>query len=120
MYTITKEFTFDAAHKLLGLPPGHKCSQLHGHTYTVIIELKSKELDIKGFVVDYNDLKRVKDFIDEMFDHKCLNDNYPFDRLNPTAEHIAGYIYRVFEKIYPQLSAVTVKETAKTSARYEE
>lgn len=35
-YRIEKRFGFDAAHRLPSLPPGHKCSRGHGHTYTVV------------------------------------------------------------------------------------
>ncbi|MEO8225149.1 MAG: 6-carboxytetrahydropterin synthase, partial [Gammaproteobacteria bacterium] len=28
---IFKEFIFEAAHRLPNVPPGHKCSRLHGH-----------------------------------------------------------------------------------------
>jgi 6-pyruvoyltetrahydropterin/6-carboxytetrahydropterin synthase len=121
MYTITKEFTFDAAHKLMNLPEGHKCSNLHGHTYTVIVELKSTVLDENGFVVDYGDLKPIKEYIDRELDHSYLNEIVEFDILNSnsTAENIARLIYLEFKEQFPQLSAVTVKETPKTSARYE-
>ncbi|MBL7710671.1 MAG: 6-carboxytetrahydropterin synthase, partial [Chitinophagaceae bacterium] len=30
---IYKEFAFDAAHFLPNVPEGHKCKQMHGHTY---------------------------------------------------------------------------------------
>ena len=115
MYIISKEFSFDAAHHLLGLPPEHPCSRVHGHTYTVIIELASIKLNEVGFVVDYRKLSIVKDFIDSALDHKDLNDFLP---MNPTAENIAKYLYDLFKERIPQLSSVSVKETPKTIAKY--
>lgn len=115
MYTIKKEFSFDAAHHLEGLPPEHPCSRLHGHTYTVIMELSSIKLNEVGFVIDYRKLSIVKDFIDSALDHKDLNDFLP---VNPTAENIAKYIFQLFKKELPQLTAVSVKETPKTIATY--
>lgn len=38
--TIAKRFTFDAAHFLPNVPPDHKCSRMHGHTYEVEIVLR--------------------------------------------------------------------------------
>ena len=116
MFTIKKEFTFDAAHQLIGLPKDHPCTRLHGHTYTVIMELSRPELKEPGFVVDYRELTIVKTWIDNYLDHRNLNDVL---QMNPTAEIIAMYIYEQFKDILPELTAVTVKETPKTSARYE-
>jgi len=121
MYTISKEFYFSAGHHLNGLPENHPCSRKHGHNYTVIVELRSPKLDKNYFVQDYNDLKQIKDFIDNEFDHRYLNDLPDFDLLDrqPTAENIAKVLFDIFKPHYPLLNAITVKETDKTSARYE-
>ena len=115
MYTISKEFAFSAAHTLNGLPADHPCSRLHGHNYVIIVELSSVKLDHVGFVTDYRKLDPVKQYIDTNLDHKNLNDVLEF---NPTAENIAKYLFKIFTKTFPQLSAVSVKETPKTLARY--
>jgi 6-pyruvoyltetrahydropterin/6-carboxytetrahydropterin synthase len=116
MFTISKEFTFDAAHQLIGLPDDHPCTRLHGHTYTVIVELSSPVLNDTGFVLDYRELAMVKRYIDDNLDHRNLNDVL---NMNPTAELIAMHIYEYFKELIPRLTAVTVKETPKTKARYE-
>lgn len=116
MFTISKSFTFDAAHKLEGLPETHPCTRLHGHTYEVIVELSAPKLSDIGFVKDYRELKQVKEWIDATLDHQYLNDVL---NMNPTAELIAMYIYEYFKVDIPELSAVIVKETPKTAARYE-
>lgn len=116
MYTISKEFHFSASHKLENLPALHPCSELHGHNYVVIVELQSTKLDEIGFVIDYKKLDLIKQFIDKQLDHKHLNDVLEF---NPTAENIARYLFKMFNRTYPQLTAVTVKETPKTEARYD-
>lgn len=116
MYTITKEFYFSASHKLESLPKTHPCANLHGHNYTVIIELKSEELNETGFVTDYRTLNSAKNYIDEMYDHKDLNVMCDF---NPTAENLAKHLFDVFKGVYHHLNAVEVKETEKTKARYE-
>ena len=115
MYRISKEFSFDAAHKLEGLPAEHPCSNLHGHTYVVIIALEANCLDEVGMVVDYRKLSPIKEFIDTTLDHRNLNDVLDF---NPTAENLAKYLFKLFEKVFPQMVSVTVKETPKTAATY--
>lgn len=116
MYKITKEFAFCASHQLTGLPESHPCTRLHGHNYLVKVELKSKTLNETGFVKDYRDVSSIKKWIDEMLDHSHLNEIFNF---NPTAENIAEFLFRMWKKTYPELSAVEVSETPKTNARYE-
>lgn len=72
MHTISKSFTFDSAHRLHAMECGHKCRNLHGHTYSITIHLSTEELDWRGMVVDYNELKCVKEWIDENLDHHVL------------------------------------------------
>ncbi|WP_312879641.1 6-pyruvoyl trahydropterin synthase family protein [Actinomadura luteofluorescens] len=38
-FTIGKRFDFEAGHQLPGLPPEHKCSRQHGHSYEVEVIL---------------------------------------------------------------------------------
>ena len=115
MYTITKEFHFSASHQLEGLPKEHPCSRNHGHNYIIKVELSATKLSDVGFVIDYRALESMKNFIDDALDHKCLNDFLPF---NPTAENLGKFLYEMFKKIYPQLTAINVSETPKTNARY--
>lgn len=115
MFSISKRYTFSAAHHLLGLPDGHPCSRVHGHNYTVEVECGNVGLDERGFVLDYNDLDRfVKPIIAEL-DHQSLNDFLP----QPSAEELARHIYqRLRHDMLPTLRAVRVSETDKTNAEY--
>lgn len=117
MYKISKEFAFSASHALLGLPENHPCTRLHGHNYVVIIHLKSEKLNDKGFVVDYNDLSPIKEYIDNTIDHRHLNDIMA--PLNSSAENLAKMLYDIFKPDFHQLYAVEVSETPKTTAIYE-
>ncbi len=117
MYKISKEFSFSAAHSLLGLPDEHPCSRLHGHNYVVTVHLKSDKLNQQGFVRDYNELDFVKEYINNNLDHRNLNDIMA--PLNSSAENIAKLLYDAFKPHLPELYAVEVSETPKTSAIYE-
>lgn len=114
MYTISKQFEFSASHRLSQLPDSHPCARLHGHNYTVWIELTG-ELDERGFVVDYGDLASLKQMIDSTLDHRHLNDVLP---CYPTAENIAKWLYDWAKKQWPQVTAIRVSETEKTWAEY--
>ena len=115
MYTIRKEFHCSCAHKLDGLPPEHPCSRLHGHNYIIVAELSLPNTNSIGFVIDYRELEDIKKFVDDVMDHRYLNEVFVF---NPTAENMAKHIYCKFKSIYPMLSAIEVSETPKTEARY--
>ena len=116
MYIIRKQFEFSASHALEGLPQDHPCSNLHGHNYTVVVELRSKELNKVGFVFDYRGFEPVKQWLNKVFDHQHLNAIRDF---NPTAENITFNIFTHLDGLVPYLFAVEVSETPKTSARYE-
>ncbi|WP_378733276.1 6-pyruvoyl tetrahydropterin synthase family protein [Nocardia brasiliensis] len=118
MLTICKEFHFSASHRLAHLPDGHQCSRLHGHNYMIEIELSTgaDELTEAGFVRDYGDLGEFKKWIDDILDHRHLNDVLP--GMNSSAENIARWVYDSWISQIPELSAVRVSETPKTWAEY--
>lgn len=116
MFKISKEFSFSASHILHGLDECHPCSRLHGHNYVVRVHLKSLTLNDVGFVKDYRALDSVKKYIDEHLDHRHLNELFTF---NPSAENIAKHLYDIFSEMIPEIYAIEVSETPKTSAIYE-
>lgn len=78
---VTKEYTFDSSHQLVG--HDGKCANLHGHTYRVEVALKdtvirdedllSKNGAKSGFVMDFTDLKKiVKTGLIDKLDHAFL------------------------------------------------
>ena len=91
MYEISVEKHFDAAHYLRGYQG--KCEAMHGHRYRVVVKLRADKLNDIGLAYDFTDLKRHLDDILSRFDHTCLNDVEPFDKINPSAENIAAAIY---------------------------
>jgi 6-pyruvoyltetrahydropterin/6-carboxytetrahydropterin synthase len=115
LYTISKRFNFSASHIIEGLPEGHQCSQLHGHNYVVEVVLAAEQLDVVGFVVDYGELKPLKQIIDTELDHRHLNDVLPGAT---TAETIARFLFDRARALWPQTVAVRVSETPTTWAEY--
>jgi 6-pyruvoyltetrahydropterin/6-carboxytetrahydropterin synthase len=122
VFRIKKTFTFEAAHRLHGLPEKHKCGRLHGHNYRATFVLESETLDQYGFVRDYGELKSAEMMIDHILDHRCLNEvaehQHAPELRQPTAEHIAKYLYDTMAGAWPELVAVMVSETPETEAAY--
>ncbi|WP_080636112.1 6-carboxytetrahydropterin synthase QueD [Salinispora mooreana] len=122
MWRIGKQFTFSAAHCLPGLPEGHKCGRLHGHTYTVEIILEGDSLAEPGFVTDFGDLDPFKQYIKSNFDHRYLNDVLGED-VPPTSEQLARHLAHWLENhltdsVGGRLTAVRVSETPSSWAEY--
>ncbi|MBP3721844.1 MAG: 6-carboxytetrahydropterin synthase QueD [Selenomonadaceae bacterium] len=123
MYLIKVEEAFEAAHNLRGYDG--KCANLHGHNWIIEVEVAGEKLNELGILVDFKDVKReLKKLLDE-YDHRYLNEIPPFDKINPTAENLARFIYDEFKanKIFDdnaKLVAVTVFESPKSSVRYTE
>ncbi len=117
MYRITKEFSFEASHQLTHLPPEHKCSRMHGHSYRVEVVVECPCLDDRGFCqVDYGEMAPFKAYLDNILDHRHLNDILP---VRPTAENLAKYLCELARRLVsPYVVAVRVSETPKTWAEY--
>jgi 6-pyruvoyltetrahydropterin/6-carboxytetrahydropterin synthase len=120
VYTIGKSFTFAAAHHLSGLPEGHQCARVHGHTYTVTVALGAPLLVGPGFVTDFGDLAPFGDHLKAELDHRDLNEVFEFE---PTSERIAEalavwFIAHVQPRIPGRLIAMRVSESATTWADY--
>jgi 6-pyruvoyltetrahydropterin/6-carboxytetrahydropterin synthase len=106
MYRVTREITFCYGHRLLNYQG--KCRYLHGHNGKAVITLEAEELDARGMVLDFSEIKQVVSaWIDENLDHKMLlhrdDPVLPLLRaqgepvfvmdVNPTAESIARLIF---------------------------
>jgi len=103
LYFITVEEDFDAAHFLREYRG--KCEALHGHRFVVRVTVKANKLDDIGLAYDFTTLKQHLSEIIARFDHTCLNDNPPFDKINPSSENIANTIYK---KLKPKLKGEPV------------
>ena len=142
LYEIGKTWKFEAAHRLQGLPAQHKCSNLHGHSYSAEVVISAKGLDQVGMVWDYRDLSTaVKPLID-MMDHAAIlrrgdpliaflereGSRVVVLETNPTAEVIARtmweHVQRIMESVNEGcqehekilLQRITIRETEKTFA----
>src|SRR5215472_5524231 len=90
MWEITQETSVAAAHQLR-FAPGEG-ERLHGHNWRIVAVVRAKELDARGFVVDFADLGKLLRGLVEPYEHVLLNEVPPFDDLNPTAENLARVV----------------------------
>ncbi|MFG1918142.1 6-carboxytetrahydropterin synthase [Micromonospora sp. NPDC048898] len=121
VWRIGKRFTFDASHRLPGLPEGHKCGRVHGHTYTVEVVLEGGSLTGPGFVTDFGDLAPFGQYINDHLDHRHLND--VLGDIAPTSEWLAWHLARWLEDhlvgdLGGRLAIVRVSETPSSWAEY--
>ena len=116
MFKVSVQQHFDAAHYLRGYMG--KCENLHGHRYQVVVTLAVKELDRIGLAYDFVALKRHLTEVLERFDHICLNDVPPFDRINPSSENIATIICEELQKRQLPISSIQVCESPDCCVTY--
>ena len=120
MYQISVEKHFDAAHFLRGYRG--KCEALHGHRFRAVARVNAAKLDDIGLAYDFAELKRHLNDILARFDHTCLNDVPPFDKINPSSENIATTIYDELRSKLAgtpvAISAIEVWESPQTGIIY--
>lgn len=113
---LCREYRFEAAHKLPKVPPGHRCSRLHGHSYKLEIIISGPTDAESGWLLDFYDLDRAVQPIVEALDHQMLNE---LDGLsNPTCERLCSWIWQRLAPELPQLDAITVWETLDSRCTY--
>lgn len=123
MYILRKTRQVEAAHQL----PHHdgKCKGLHGHTWTITLEVEGEKLNKtgpkRGMLFDYYDMGVIMKEHVEVLDHRFLNDLF----VNPTSEVIAEALYsaiaprvQLMSKGFARLARVLVSETASSCAEY--
>ena len=132
MYSVSKRIEFCYGHRLLDYDGS--CRHPHGHNAVAEIEVSAGQVDQRGMVCDFADIKRiVETWIDRELDHKMLlrRDDPLVEALhrlgepvflldhNPTAEHIAAWIWHRAKPLIPGLASVRIFETPYSWAEYE-
>jgi 6-pyruvoyltetrahydropterin/6-carboxytetrahydropterin synthase len=103
MYQVSVEQHFDAAHFLRGYQG--RCEALHGHRFRVVVKIEASKVNDIGIAYDFVELKKHLGAILARFDHTCLNDMPPFNKINPSSENIATTIYN---ELKPKLANAPV------------
>jgi 6-pyruvoyltetrahydropterin/6-carboxytetrahydropterin synthase len=82
-WVIDKEFHFEMGHRVwaqklehehLSLSTECACKHLHGHSYAIKVFLGADNLDNSSMVTDFKNLNFMKQFVDDVLDHKFMID----------------------------------------------
>jgi len=113
---IFKIFQIEAAHRLPHVPPAHKCSRLHGHSFRIEVHVRGEPDAHLGWVMDFADVKQAFAPIFEQLDHRYLNEIPGLE--NPTSERLAQWIWHALKPALPQLHQIVVHETCTAGSIY--
>ena len=113
---ISKCFRLESAHRLPHVPPGHKCSRVHGHSFVIEVHVSGPLDATLGWVMDFAEIKRAFEPVHEALDHRYLNDVDGLD--NPTSENLAIWIWSRLKPGLPLLSRIDVHETCNSACSY--
>jgi 6-pyruvoyltetrahydropterin/6-carboxytetrahydropterin synthase len=93
-WTIDKSFSFEMGHRVwaqkldrpdLSISTSEACKHLHGHSYEIKVFLSADNLDQSAMVTDFKNLNFMKEFVDDVLDHKFM-----IDVNDPNFERITG------------------------------
>jgi 6-pyruvoyltetrahydropterin/6-carboxytetrahydropterin synthase len=141
---------FKSTKRFTGFPCTHRqwradshCRFVHGYSREFFFEFASNELTKEGWVVDFGGLKKLKTWLESVFDHTFLvaQDDPELEAFkeldsrgaillrilpNPGMEGTALYVYeeasKILESLYGKrawITKVEVRENDKNSAIYE-
>lgn len=137
MYKLKTKASFDSAHFLKDYEG--KCSNIHGHRWTVEIEVGAETLEHdtqnRGMVVDFSNLKKDLREIADHFDHSLIMETGSLKQatedaliaenlrivkvdFRPTAENFAKYIYDEMTSRGYKVIEASVYETPNNVASY--
>lgn len=99
-YVVYREAQFSAAHRLRNYHG--TCENVHGHNWRVRLYVSRPALTSEGFVMDFKEIDAILAEVLKPLDHHDLNAVPPFDTINPTAEHLAHYLFEEAKRVVSQ------------------
>lgn len=108
-YRIWKEFILDSAVRLSRAPDNNPRARTHGHSYTLRLHLDAPLDTVKGWTIDFGDVKAIFDPIFKSLDHHPL---YELSGLSDCdAASVAGWVFSHAKPQLPSLYRVDLHET---------
>lgn len=114
---VWRRFRFEAAHRLPGVPAGHQCGRMHGHGFEVVLHAERVLGAGDHLGPDYDQLEQRWAPLVHELDHRCLNDLPGL--ANPTSEMLAAWLWRRLRPELPELSWISVYETATAGCHFD-
>jgi 6-pyruvoyltetrahydropterin/6-carboxytetrahydropterin synthase len=120
IFEIYVQTHFSAAHALNGYPGD--CARLHGHNWIIDVFVRCRKLDAIGIGIDFRKIKDSVKGVLKNLDHFNLNELPAFQKVNPTSENIARFLYRELSAQlntdHITVSRIKVSETPGAGAFY--
>lgn len=113
---VWRRYIVESAHRLPNVPVGHKCGRMHGHSFEIIVHA-NQDLGGRDLRLDHDRLDALWAPLHMELNYTCLNDLPGLD--NPTSELISSWLWSRLKPQLPELSWVTVYETASCGASYD-
>jgi 6-pyruvoyltetrahydropterin/6-carboxytetrahydropterin synthase len=114
---LTREYSFEAAHRLPKVAADHQCARMHGHSFRVEVTVAGPIDPAMGWLVDFDRITSVVEpLIKTELDHRTLNDVPGLE--NPTSEMLCGWLWKRLDPLLPGLAAITVHETCTARCTY--
>lgn len=114
--TLTREFTFDAAQSLSQFPEGHKCRNIHGHTFRLQVSVCGEVNPETGMLYDHARVKGVVEPLVELLDHSYMNEIEGLEV--PTLENTCLWFWQRIKPELEELSEIVLYETPRAWCRY--
>lgn len=108
-YRIWKDLTLDSALTLKHAPDGSALRRVHGHTYTLRLHLSAPLDQVRGWTVDFGDVKELFNPIFQALDHRPLHEIAELPDCDTAS--IAAWILQTARAQLPQLDRVDLFET---------
>lgn len=112
---LSRQYRFQAAHRLPRTDPNHKCHRLHGHTYHVRLYARGSLDEDMGWLVDFSVLDECWSELKPRLDHRDMNDLLD----NPTSENLAYWILLRVRARCGLIYAVELQENPDSIVRIE-
>src|SRR5258708_8994374 len=71
---LTKDFRFESAQTLPKAPEGHKCRQMHGHSFKVEVSIEGEVDPQTCWIYDHAQISAAMKPLLEQLDHSYLNE----------------------------------------------
>jgi 6-pyruvoyltetrahydropterin/6-carboxytetrahydropterin synthase len=116
MITLAKDFEFESAQSLPQFPAGHKCRNIHGHSFKVTVCVRGTVDEATGIFYDHAVISDAMRPIIEQLDHAYLNDIPGLE--NPTIELMSRWLWEKLAPQLPGLYEIVLHETPRARCIY--
>ncbi len=113
---LTKDFQFEAAQTLPKAPAGHKCRQMHGHSFKLEISVEGEVDGATGWFFDHAEITQAMRPMLDRLDHSYLNEIEGLE--NPTIENMAAWFWKKLAPQLPGLAEIVIHETPTARCSY--